>query len=246
MCYHYSLSKKQDEIMKMIQVEWEMPFEPVYHAGGFSFPLMPVITMDEPSKVRAYYWGFIPPWAPSLAEAQKIRAQALNARSETLWEKPLFRSSVVAHRCIVPADGFFEWMEHRKKKFPHFIHLKDNELFGFAGICSHWTDKETGELLKTFAIITTDANPFMARIHNVKKRMPVIFRQDQWKQWLDPKMEKHALAEMLRPCDETVLSAFTISKHITERGADTNVPEVIHPWSYPELLSGEQASLFDG
>lgn len=235
MCYHYSLSKQQEAISKVLQAEWEMPFEPIYHISGFAFAPMPVITQQEPNKVQAYQWGLIPHWVKTSAEAQKIRAQTLNAKAETLFEKPAFRTYVLHNRCLVLSDGFFEWMDYKKKKYPHYVHLKNNELFAFAGLYAHWTDKETGELFRTFTIITTDANPLMAKIHNTKKRMPVILQQDQWSTWLDPTLNKEQIADMLLPCTDTNMEAHTISKLITTRDTDTNVPEVIQEELYPEL-----------
>jgi putative SOS response-associated peptidase YedK len=239
MCYHYSLTKKQEEIMKMIQAEWEMPFEPIYHINGFDFPVMPVITMKEPRKVQAYSWGLVPHWSKSLADAQKLRTQTLNARSETVFEKPSFRTYVEQNRCLVLADGFYEWMDFAKKKYPHYVHLDEKNLFAFAGLYTHWTDKETGELLKTFTILTTDANPLMARIHNVKKRMPLILPKEQWDTWLDPSLNKEQIAALFTPCSDGNMKAHTISKLITTRGADTNVPEINHPFEYPELALAE-------
>jgi putative SOS response-associated peptidase YedK len=243
MCYHYSLSKKQEEIMKMIAAEWEMPFEPIHYINGFDFPTMPVITSSKSNQVQAYQWGLIPHWVQNLADAQKLRGQTLNAKAESIFQKPSFRS-YTNNRCIVLTDGFYEWMEYKKKKYPHYIHLKSNEVFGFAGLYSHWTDKETGELFKTFAIITTEANPLLARIHNVKKRMPVILQKEQWQYWLDPSITKEQIQEILTPCDDANLTAHTISKLITTRGVETNVPEVNQPYHYTELPSEEQGSLF--
>jgi putative SOS response-associated peptidase YedK len=239
MCYHYSLTKKQEEIMRMIQAEWELPYEPIYHSSGFNFPEMPVITLEQPKQVQAYHWGLIPHWVKSLEEADKIRTQTLNAKAETIFEKPSFRPYIQRNRCLVLADGFYEWMEFQKKKYPHYVHLKNNELFAFAGLYSHWTDKETGELFRTFTIITTEANPFMARFHNVKKRMPVLFTKDQWSTWLDSSLTKEQIAQLLLPCDDTAMESHTISKLITTRGADTNVPEVFEPVEYPELVFAE-------
>ena len=235
MCYHYSLGQPQEAISKVLPAEWEMPFEPIYHISGFAFAPMPVITQQEPHKVQAYQWGLIPHWVKTAAEAQKIRAQTLNAKAETLFEKPAFRTYVMHNRCLVLSDGFFEWMDYKQKKYPHFVHLKNNELFAFAGLYAHWTDKETGEIFRTFTIITTDANPLMAKIHNTKKRMPVILRQGQWSTWLDPTLNKEQIADMLLPCTDAEMEAHTVSKLITTRGADTNVPEVIQEEVYPEL-----------
>jgi putative SOS response-associated peptidase YedK len=244
MCYHYSLTKKQEEIMRMIQAEWEMPFEPVYHATGFNFPQMPVITSEAPGKVQSFIWGLIPHWVKSIQEADKLRTQTLNARAESIFEKPAFRS-YTKNRCIVLADGFFEWMEHKKKKYPHYVHLDGFALFGFAGLYANWTDKETGELFHTFTILTTDANPLMAKIHNTKQRMPVILPREEWNHWLDPQLTKEQMQQLLLPCGDDKMKAHTISKLITTRGADTNVPEIKELYHYPELASPEQRSLFD-
>ena len=230
--------------MRMIQAEWEQPFEPVFHTSGFNFPQMPVITSEKPNKVQLYHWGLIPHWVKSLQDANKIRTQTLNARADGIFEKPAFRS-YTKNRCIVLADGFFEWMEFKKKKYPHYVHLDGFDIFGFAGLYAHWTDKETGELLHTFTIITTDANPLMARIHNTKQRMPVILPKDQWQRWLEPSLTKEQMQQLLFPCDDAQMKAYPISKRITTRGAETNVSEIKEPFTYPELVSSEQGSLFD-
>jgi putative SOS response-associated peptidase YedK len=234
MCYHYSLTKKQEEIMRMVQAEWEQPFEPIYHSNGFNFPVMPVLTIEAPQKVQAYHWGLVPHWVASLQDADKIRTQTLNAKSETIFEKPAFRT-YTKNRCIALADGFFEWMDYRKKKYPHFIQLDEGAIFGFAGLYAQWTDKETGEVFHTFTIMTTDANPLLAKIHNTKKRMPVVLRQEEWQHWLDPHLSKEQMQQMLQPADDAHMQAHTISKRITTRGVDTNVPEVVEPYAYEEL-----------
>jgi putative SOS response-associated peptidase YedK len=232
MCYHYSFSQPLPDGDSM---EWEMPFEPVYHASGFDFPLMPVITMQEPARVQAYSWGLIPEWVRSGEDAQKLRAQTLNAKGETVFEKPAFRAAVPGQRCLVPADGFFEWMDFQRQKYPHFVRLKAREVFAFAGLYAHWANKETGELIRSFTIITTSANPLMERIHNVKKRMPVVLPQPLWQEWLYPKLDVPQIRHLLQPCSDGMMEAFPISKRITTRGLDTNVPEVTQRVDYPEL-----------
>ena len=244
MCYHYSLTKKQEEIIKMIAVEWEQPWEPVFHSSGFLFSEMPVLTTEKPGTVQLYHWGLIPHWVKSLGDADKIRTQTLNARGESIFEKPAFRS-YTNNRCIVLADGFYEWMEYKKKKYPHYVHFDGFDVFGFAGLYAHWTDKETGEILHTFTIITTDANGLMAKIHNTKQRMPVILPKEQWQAWLNPSLPKEQMEEMLAPCPDNHMKAYPISKLITTRGADTNVPQIKEPFHYPELASSEEGTLFN-
>ena len=169
MCFHYSLTKERTEIALQLHADWDDPegWHPVYHADGFTFLQMPVITMQQPKKIQLMNWGLIPFWVRSKADADKLRVQTLNARGETIFEKPSFRNSITKNRCLIIADGFFEWMDFQKKKYPHHIYLTNHQLFCFAGIYSSWTDKETGEHINSFSIISTDANPMMARIHNL-------------------------------------------------------------------------------
>lgn len=237
MCFHYSLTKERTEIALQLHADWDDPegWQPVYHASGFSFLQMPVITMQEPRKIQLMNWGLIPFWVKSKADADKLRAQTLNARSETIFEKPSFRNSIVNNRCLIIADGFFEWMDFQKKKYPHHIYLKEHRLFCFAGIYSSWTDKETGELINSFSIITTDANPMMARIHNIKKRMPVILHPDQYKECLKKDLSKEQIQSLLQQFPENEMDNHTISKLITSRTENSNVPEITEAFVYPEL-----------
>lgn len=240
MCFHYSLTKERAEIEIQLGVHWDGNWEPVYHANGFSFLQMPVITQAEPGHVQLFHWGLIPHWVKSKDDADRLKAQTLNARSETVFEKPSFRSSIMNNRCLVIADGFFEWMDFQKKKYPHVVSMKNKELFCFGGIYSSWTDKETGELIHSFSILTTDANPLMARVHNSKKRMPVIIPRDRYEKWLSPGLDKESIRSFFDPYPDTNMNACTISKLITSRSGDTNVPEVWDHVVYPELASAEQ------
>jgi len=236
MCFHYSLTKERTEIELLLHADWDdETWQPVYHADGFSFLQMPVITQEEPVKIKLFHWGLIPHWVKTKAEASHLKAQTLNARAETIFEKPSFRSYINTQRCLVIADGFFEWMDFQKKKYPHYIYLFDHSLFCFAGIYSNWTDKETGEYMSTFSIITTDANPLMARIHNLKKRMPVILPPDQYSKWLQPGLSQNEVMSMLQPFPEAGMQYHTISKLISSRTQNSNVPELLEKHLYPEL-----------
>ncbi len=219
-----------------LRVVWDdAGWQPVYHADAFTFLKMPVITMDAPSKVQLFQWGLIPHWVKNAEDANKLKAQTLNARSETVFEKPSFRSAVNRQRCLIPADGFFEWMDHGGKKYPHHIYLQSHRIFCFAGIYSSWTDKETGELINTFSILTTEANPMMARIHNLKKRMPVILNPESYEVWLDKELSVAKMQTLMRPYPSEDMQAHTISKLITSRSENSNIPAVTEPFSYPEL-----------
>lgn len=236
MCFHYSLTQKMAQIETQLRVTWEgAEWQPVYHADGFTFLQMPVITMEQPKKVQLMHWGLIPHWVKTKSDADKLKAQTLNARSETVFEKPSFRTGIAKHRCLVVADGFFEWMDFAKKKYPHYVYLKGHEVFCFAGIHSSWADRETGEVLETYSILTTEANPLMARIHNVKLRMPMILSPDKYEAWLSPATTREDIAQLLIPYDDSEMTAHTISKRITSRTENSDVPEVTDPFTYPEL-----------
>ncbi len=235
MCFHYSLTIERTEIALQLHADWDDDFEPVFHADGFAHPPMPVITMEDPGKIQLFHWGLIPFWVKSKADADKLSNQTLNTRSETIFEKPSFRNSIAIQRCLVIADGFFEWMDFQKKKYPHLIYIGDRELFCFAGIYSQWTDKETGEHIRSFSIITTDANPMMEGIHNIKKRMPVIIPPDKYQEWLKKGLTRKEINSFLKPYPDKEMKNHTISKLITSRSQSSNVPEVMDKMDYAEL-----------
>ena len=209
-------------------------FEPQHHVSGFNFPKMPVVLHREAGpELDYFYWGLIPRWAKNEEFAKGIRSKTLNARSETITEKPSFRSAVKTNRCLIPATGFYEWhTTSAKLKIPHYIYLESKEPFAFAGIYEEWLNHATGELVPTYSIITTAANPMMAHIHNSKGRMPVILPKAQENLWIDPSIPVSDAVSLLQPLDEAEMAAHTISKLITTRGANTNVPEVHaeHAW----------------
>ena len=235
MCFHYALTKEKAEIEIQLGVNWDDEWVPVFHADGFTFLQMPVITQKKPESIQMFNWGLIPHWVKTKADADKLKTLTLNARSETVFEKPSFRSYIPNNRCLIIADGFFEWMDFQKKKYPHLIQMKDRQLFCFAGIYSSWVDKTTGELINSFSILTTDANPMMEKIHNLKKRMPVIIPPPLYKKWLSPDLTKEAIQSFFDPYPEEKMQNHTISKRITSRTENSNVPETVEPFNYPEL-----------
>jgi putative SOS response-associated peptidase YedK len=249
MCFHFSLTQKMSVIESALRVQWEgAEWQPVYHASGFSFLHMPVITQEAPERLQMMPWGLIPSWVKSKEQAAEIRMQTLNARSETIFEKPSFKTSIQKQRCLIPADGFFEWMEHKGKKYPHYIQLSSSELFCFGGIYASWLDVRSGELLESFSIVTTEANALMAKIHHTKKRMPLILAAQDRKRWLDRETDHDTLIDLMKPFPDNDLKATTICKRITDRHQDSNVPEVLTEMKYPELTTNrsEPPSLFDG
>ena len=241
MCFHYALSADAQTLKNRFQAGFppvsdnEEHLSPQFHANGFLHPHMPVITDKNPGTISLFKWGLIPSWVKTDTDAKKLKRMTLNARSETVFEKPSFRSSVRNNRCLVPADGFYEWMTYKGRKYPHFIYLKNRPLFSMAGIWSLWRSPETGKQISTYSILTTKANDFVERIHNVKKRMPVILPREAEQTWLDRDLTPPQISAFLTPCDSDMMDAHTISKLITSRDESAYSKEVQEPFDYPEL-----------
>lgn len=148
-----------------------------------TMPVIRVVAPGEPRGIALLRWGLVPSWATDI----NIGNRMINARSETVAEKPAYRSSFKSKRCIVPADGFFEWKKIGSKKQPYWIHRHDKGLMGFAGLWARWkgvgSDGQIVEL-DTFTVLTTDPHPIVAPIHD---RMPAILSPDAFATWLDPK-----------------------------------------------------------
>lgn len=182
-----------------------------------------VITNDDPKALTFYRWGLIPSWAKDM----KIGNQMINARSESVHEKPAFRSAFKRRRCLIPADGFYEWRKEGSDKIPMFIHLKDRPIFAMAGLWEIWNSPE-GDEIRTCTILTTDANSFMETIHN---RMPVILRKEDYAFWLSPQEEPvPALQALLKPFDPDAMTAYPVSKMVNRPNNDT--PELLKPVAY--------------
>jgi putative SOS response-associated peptidase YedK len=246
MCYRYSVPGP-DPLVKRFSASFpeKESFSRQYHASSFDLPRLPVITNESPAQIQLFTWGLIPFWVKDMKTAEEVRLKTMNARAESIFEKPAFRHAAETHRCLVLADGFFEWQEVDGRNYPYYIRLKNHEPFAMAGLWETWKNPETTEEMSTYTVITTKANPLMERIHNKKKRMPVILPPDRECEWIGPALKKQAADALLVPYDEQLMEAFTISRLITSRQRNPNVPEVLRPFSYPELQkTATQKNLF--
>lgn len=165
-------------------------------------------------------WGLVPIWANDL----KIGNKLLNARSETAAEKPSFRDAFKKRRCLIAADGFYEWREEDGKKQPYLIHLPNRKPFAFAGLWERWNDPE-GKPIETCTILTTEANKALAQLHD---RMPVILEPKDHARWLDPNLkDAEALKPLLKPLPDNALKFFRVTPKMNNpRFQD---PECIEP-----------------
>ncbi len=191
MCYH----TKQSKDIKPLEERFEATvayhnFESSDRYNGFTHPQTPVICNSHANQIQLYHWGLIPFWTKD----NSIRKHTLNAKIETLTELPSFRNAV-KNRCLILVDGFYEWKwldPKGKEKQQYLISMPNDEPYAIGGIYSKWTDKETGEIMHTYAMVTTEANELMAEIHNTKKRMPLILTHENEKLWLDASISPDA------------------------------------------------------
>jgi len=183
MCYQTKITKQKQEIAERFNAEVTdlNDYEPMEFCNAFDYPKTPIITNKSPNKIQLFNWGLIPSWA----EDDAIKNYTLNARIETLAKKKSFKD-VIQNRCLIIADGFYEWQWKTKsgsKKEKYLITLPNQELFAFAGIYTQWT-AFNHEIVNSYAIITTQANELMSEIHNTKQRMPVILKKQDEQNWL--------------------------------------------------------------
>ncbi len=171
-------------------------------------PLL-AIASDHPDQFTHLHWGLIPSWAKDRAIGNRM----INARAETLTEKPAFRTALQRRRCLIPADGFYEWQPDpaSKRKTPMYIQMKDQKPFAFAGLWDTWQDP-AGSALRSCTIITTTTNSLMATIHD---RMPAILPHTHYRDWLDlEKPEPAALVKLLAPYPADEMQATPISSYV--------------------------------
>lgn len=176
-----------------------------------------VIPQTTPNQAQLFHWGLVPFWAKD----PKIGNRLINARAETVAEKPAFRTPFRKHRCLVLADGFYEWDKKGPRNVPYRVMLKDEQPFAFAGICDYWKD-EKGKELKSFSIITTDANELIAKIHD---RMPVILSKRDEKVWLDPALGINEAMKLLHPYPADEMKMYPVSTLVNK--PENDLPEVI-------------------
>ncbi len=181
-----------------------------------------VVPNDGSNKADYFTWGLVPSWAKD----PSIGNNLINARADTLAQKPAFRGAYKYHRCIIFADGFFEWQPQSgtKSKVPYYIRLKSEKPFAFAGLWEHWQSADGSEV-KSATIITTEPNELAGRIHN---RMPVILPEDAFTRWLDPAPQKATeLQDLLVPYPANEMTAYPISTAVNAPANDS--PEIIQP-----------------
>ena len=224
MCGRMTMRTNPSEIARIFDAELGDSAEfdelgPRYNVA----PTQPITVVlqrgDEGRFVEHHRWGLVPAWADSPAAG----ARMINARAESIATSPAFRASFLRRRCIIPADGFYEWRREGKIKKPFLIHTRDDGPLAFAGIWAPWRDPSTGEWLLSAAVVTTTANATVGELHN---RMPAILNDDEWPLWLDPMVaDPGLLRDLLHPADDALLRLDAASALVNN--ANNEGPELL-------------------
>lgn len=233
MCGRYLLSGRTQIIEEYFgSAPWDDDWEPRYNIA----PTQPVPVIRQHPKepirqISLMKWGLVPSWSkdPSIA------ASTINARSETAATKPAFRDPIRFRRCLIPADGFYEWKRAGASKQPYCFEVRDGELFAFAGLWDGWKDSN-GNWIKTCSILTTTPNALTSAVHD---RMPVILNPDSYDFWLDPGMQDAAtVSELLKPYNANLMRSYPVSTRINHVANDDE------ECSRPVEITQAQNSLF--
>ncbi len=214
---------------------------PIYHTTGFSHPKLLIYTDRSPWHPEVSTWGLVPHWVKDKKQLKELWNKTLNARGETIFEKPSFRESAKHNRCLIYINGFYEHHHLDGKTFPFYIHQKNDKPLALAGLWSEWSDQETGETLNTFSIVTTKGNKMLAKIHNNPKlegpRMPLILPQELEDKWLDPiedELDVKSIQELIKEYPDEELDAYTV-RRLRGKEYIGNVEKVCEPFEYAEL-----------
>jgi putative SOS response-associated peptidase YedK len=203
MCGRYAQSTDPKKLAKDFKVTEVPAVEPRYNIAPTQ-SILAVRRSEDGREALLLKWGLIPSWAKD----DSMSARLINARSETVTEKPAFREAFKRSRCIIPADGFYEWQRAEGKKQPYFFRMRDEHPFGFAGLWDRWRG-ENGKVIESCTILTTEANEVLLPVHD---RMPVILHPETYDEWLDADARSvESLKELLRPYPAPEMTSYPVS-----------------------------------
>lgn len=207
MCGRFALGSTPEKLAHHFNLKRKVTIEPRYNIA----PSQPVVIIREETtgnKLSEVRWGLIPHWAKD----EKIGNKLINARAETVQEKPSFRDAFKSRRCLIPATGFFEWKHHGRMKQPYFIKMKNGGLFAMAGVWESWRSPD-GKIIESCSIITTEANGIVGKIHD---RMPVIIPAQSYGLWLSSASNGRNFLEYLKPHSPFKMTSYPVSSMVNQ------------------------------
>lgn len=223
MCGRFTLFEPDKVLAKEFGVSGIPSLPPRYNiAPSQSVAAVRATSAGSGREIAILRWGLIPSWSKDPAIGNRL----INARAETVREKPSFRNAFRRHRCLIPANGFYEWQRQERGKQPFFVRMRDKRLFAFAGLWDRWESPEEGAI-ETCTILTTAANAVLAPIHD---RMPVILPPGEYDRWLDPSLrDPDSLAPLLVPFPPEEMLAFPVSPRVNTPSTDDEGCIAAHP-----------------
>jgi putative SOS response-associated peptidase YedK len=224
MCGRFAQERATSELAEIFGAEDRLDAPGGRYNIAPTDPAAVVVQRDDHRAITAYRWGLIPHWS----ESAKTGNRMFNARAEAIDRNPAFRYAFGKRRCLVPADAFYEWQRDGSARTPFAVVRADRRPMALAGLWAGWKDPDTGEVVRSFTILTTGPNELVAPIHN---RMPVVVPESAWDRWLDPTRTKPAeLAELhglLVPAEDEVLDAYRVSSRVNSVRNDG--PDLVAP-----------------
>src|SRR5436190_10267481 len=248
MCGRYAITTTPEAIRQLFGYLEQPNFPPRYNVAPTQ--PVPIVRMVEGKRQFALVrWGLIPAWVKD----PRTFSLVINARGESVLDKPAFKNAMKYRRCLFPADGFYEWERKGESKQPYFVRRKGEGPLAFAGLWESWMGPN-GEEQESAAIITTDASPSIAHIHD---RMPVIVPPEAFDFWLDPKVDAEMASAVIQPAKDETIEHYEVSRAVNRTANDA--PELAEPLREPEVVEAApkrvknekpkaddgQASLFD-
>lgn len=227
MCARYTLSKKEKDLLKAYQVKLPENYSPNFNLAPTQNGL--IVTADLPEIAQSMHFGLVPHWAESI----KLNFSTLNSRSEEAATNRTWAPLLKHHKtCLVLADGFYEWDKKSGSSIPYHFTLKDRELFAFAGLWSQWQDKFSGEVYRSFTIMTIRSNDIVGKIHDPKFRMPVILDKNEEALWLSKDLSVPDLISLCNPYPDDLMNSTRVSTKVNATMVNkvhNNHPDLILP-----------------
>ena len=218
MCGRFTLSQPINTIASAFNIAQIPPLEPRYNIAPTQLIPSILSVSGGEKQLQMLRWGLIPSWAKDA----KISAKLINARAETVSEKPSFKAAFKRRRCLIIADGFYEWQRQEKQKQPYYFRLQNAQLFAFAGLWEQWKSPDEN-IINSCTILTTEANDLLRPIHD---RMPVILEPKDYELWLDSEAQQPQLQQLSRPYQANLMTSYSVSTKVNN--PKNNTPECIN------------------